>query len=57
MIISRSTCNLRSFSVKQNKHLVGLQYTFLYNNKWNKNIRNEKILNNVRFKGLDCDAI
>jgi len=39
MISSRS--NLRSFYIKQNKHFVDLQYTFLYNNEWNKNIRNE----------------
>ena len=55
MIILRS--NLKNFYVKQNKYFVDLQYTFSYNNKWNKNVRNGKISGNVRFKRLDCDAI
>ena len=54
MIISRN--NLRNFYVKQNKHFADLQYTFSYNNKWNKNMRNGKILGNVRFKKLDYET-
>jgi len=50
MIISRS--NLRSLYVKQNKHFVDLQY-----NEWNKNVRNGKILDNMRFKKLECGTI
>jgi len=46
MIISGS--NLKSFYMKLNKHLVDLQYTFFHdNNKWNKNVRNVKMLSNV----------
>jgi len=57
MIISRN--NLRNFYVKQNKHFADLQYTFSYNNKWNKNVRIIKILSNlkgeivVRFRKLE----
>jgi len=53
IIISRN--NLRNFYVKQNKHFIDLQYTFLHNNKYNENVRNEKILDNM--KKLDCDMI
>jgi len=38
MVISES--NLKTFCVKQKKHFAGLQYKiFLYNNKWNKNVK------------------
>jgi len=36
MIISKN--NLRSFYIKQNKSFVDLQYRFLQNNEWNKNV-------------------